>query len=59
MVQDLLVRGREQAEEWEWGVALVEEEWVEISLEQAQVAIAFVPVVEQRFLIRLALLAII
>jgi len=52
MAQVLTVRDREQAEEWEWGVALVEEEWVEISLEQAQVAIAFVPVVEQKSLIK-------
>jgi len=52
MAQVLTVRDREQAEEWEWGVALVEEEWVEIALEQAPVAIAFVPVVEQKSLIK-------
>lgn len=59
MAQDLLVKDREQVEEWEWGVALVEEEWVEIALEQVPVVIAFVPVVEQRFLIKQERLAII
>jgi hypothetical protein len=59
MAQVLTVRDREQAEEWEWGVALVEEGWVEIVLEQAPVAIAFVPVVEQKLLIKSAFLAII
>lgn len=54
-----MVRDQEQAEEWEWGVALVEEEWVEISLGQDQVVIVFAPVAEQRFLIKQERLAII
>lgn len=57
MAQVLTVRDQEQAEEWEWGVGLVEEGWVEIVLEQAPVAIAFVPVVEQRLLIKSVFLA--
>lgn len=55
MAQVLTVRDQEQAEEW--GVGLVEEGWVEIVLEQAPVAIAFVPVVEQRLLIKSVFLA--
>ena len=54
-----MVRDQEQAEEWEWGVALAEEGWVEISLGQDQVVIVFAPVVEQRFLIKQERLAII
>jgi len=59
MAQDLLVRDLEQVEEWVRGVALAEEGWVEISLGQDQVGIAFAPVVEQRFLIKQERLAMI
>jgi len=57
MVQVLLVKDREQVEEWEWGVVLVEGGWVEIALVQVPVVIVFAPVVGQRFLIKLVLLA--
>ena len=59
MAQDLMVRDREQVGEWEWGVALAEEGWVEISLGQDQVVIVFAPVAEQRFLIKQERLAIV
>jgi len=57
MAQVLLVKDREQVEEWVWDVGLAGEGWVEIGLEQAPVGIVFAPVVEQRFLIKLVLLA--
>ncbi len=53
-----MVRGQEQAKEWEWGVGLVGERWVEVALEQVPVAIVFVPVVGQKFLIKRVFLAI-
>ena len=58
MAQVLMVRGQEQAKEWEWGVGLVGERWVEVALEQVPVAIVFVPVVGQKFLIKRVFLAI-
>jgi len=57
MAQVLLVKDREQVEEWVWGVGLAGEGWAEISLEQVPVVIVFAPVVEQKFLIKLVLLA--
>jgi len=57
MVQVLLVKEREQVEEWVWGVGLAGEGWAEIALEQVPVGIVFAPVVEQRFPIKLVLLA--
>jgi|CryGeyStandDraft_7_1057128.scaffolds.fasta_scaffold373023_2 hypothetical protein len=59
MAQDLLVKDREPVEEWEWGVALAEGGWVEISLGQDPLVIVFAPVAEQRFLIKQERLAII
>jgi len=52
MAQDLLVRDREQVEEWVRDVVLVGGGWVGINLGQDQVGIVFAPVVEQRFLIK-------
>ena len=52
MAQVLLVKDREQVEEWEWGVALAEGRWVEIALVQVPLGIVFAPVAEQRFLIK-------
>jgi hypothetical protein len=52
MVQALLVKDQEQVEEWVWGVALVEEGWVEIVPVQVLLGIVFAPVVEQRLLIK-------
>jgi hypothetical protein len=59
MAQVLLVKDREQVEEWVRDVVLVGGGWVEISLGQDQVGIVFAPVVEQRFLIKQERLAMI
>ena len=54
MAQGLLVRGREQVEEWGLVGEEVWEEWEEISLGQAPAEIVFAPVAGQRFLTRQA-----
>jgi len=54
MARVLSVKDQEQGEEWEWGVALVGGEWVEIALVRAPWGIVFAPVAEQRFLIKWA-----
>jgi hypothetical protein len=55
MAQDLLVKVREQVEEWVWDVVLVEEGWEETALVQVPAEIAFAPVAGRRFLTRSAL----
>jgi hypothetical protein len=55
MARDLLVKDREQEEDW--GVVGVWGGWVETDLEQARMGAVFVPVVGQRCLIKQGFLA--
>jgi hypothetical protein len=57
MVQDLLVKAQEQAEEWDGVWAQGGEEWEETALGQVPAGIVFALVVGLRFRIKQAFLA--